>query len=490
MGEMQLKQHSPLPEGLSDFYGEAYYTSSLEINDLRVFLALEINQGTFSVYSSKTDFVKRQDPRVWTKLIDVYEIREAKKEKFAQKDSAYFLVSTRSGAFKFYFLHFELTVEWVKRIRQAVDYCQEHKIGFQFLPSMPEQLSPTKVEEIKEQPFYRSLTGLGNETEIVNLKHFTIYEEVGSGSFGKVYKVMKNDTRVIYAMKKLNKKFLIRHNQLKYAIRECKILRGLSHPFIIQLHYAFQTPKNLYIIMEFCPNGDLMAHLFERTKFAESVAKFYVAETILALEYLHSLDIVYRDLKPENILVDRAGHIRLADFGLAKENVNPLNPAMSFCGSPAYLAPELLNKSGSEKSADVYGMGAVLFEMLVGHPPYYSDNIKDLFRNIKRGMLQFPKNVKAEAQDLIRKLMEKDPRKRPTLSQVKQHMFFRSINWEELEARRERPPRLGANWVQVDEDEPLSQELPTKNMTMDDEDYTEESTNMSEIAEFNFSRIA
>jgi serine/threonine protein kinase len=135
-------------------------------------------------------------------------------------------------------------------------------------------------------------------------------------------------------------------------------------------------------------------------------------------------------------------------------------------------------------------MGAVLFEMLVGHPPYYSDNIKDLFRNIKRGMLQFPKNVKAEAQDLIRKLMEKDPRKRPTLSQVKQHMFFRSINWEELEARRERPPRLGANWVQVDEDEPLSQELPTKNMTMDDEDYTEESTNMSEIAEFNFSRIA
>lgn len=140
------------------------------------------------------------------------------------------------------------------------------------------------------------------------------------------------------------------------------------------------------MVLEYCPNGDLMDHLSERTRFAESVATFYIAETILALEYLHSLDIVYRDLKPENILVDRTGHIKLADFGLAKENVNPLNPAMSFCGSPAYLAPELLTKSGSEKSADVYGLGAILYEFLTGLPPFYSDNLNELFRKIKRGI--------------------------------------------------------------------------------------------------------
>jgi protein-serine/threonine kinase len=257
------------------------------------------------------------------------------------------------------------------------------------------------------------------------------------------------------------------------------------------MSYAFQTPKNLYMVLELCPNGDLMTHLSERSRFAESVARFYIAETILAVEHLHSMDIVYRDLKPENILVDRAGHIRLADFGLAKENVNPLNPAMSFCGSPAYLAPEMLTKSGSEKPADVYGIGAILYELLTGLPPFYSDNIKELFRNIKNGMLQFPKTVKPEAQDLMRKLMHKDPTKRPSISQVKHHIFFKDINWEDLEKKRVKPPRLGNKWLQLDEtgEEPPEDlpVVPTNTKIVDDEDYDEEELGDS-VAEFNFSR--
>ena len=266
------------------------------------------------------------------------------------------------------------------------------------------------------------------DSGMINFKSFTLLEEIGCGSFGKVYKVIKNDSKQIFALKQLNKEFLINQKQLKYAIGECKILSYLNHPFIIKMNYAFQTPKNLYMVLDYCPNGDLMAHLSEKTRFPEIVAKFYIAEIILAIEYLHSLDIVYRDLKPENILLDRAGHIRLADFGLAKENVNPLNPAMSFCGSPAYLAPEVLSKTGSEKSADIYGIGAIMYEMLSGMPPFYSDSIKELFRNIKRGLLSYPKFIKNDAQDLMRTLMNKDPKKRPKFSQIKNHIFFKDIN--------------------------------------------------------------
>jgi len=176
----------------------------------------------------------------------------------------------------------------------------------------------------------------------------------------------------------------------------------MSHSFVLKLHFAFQTSKNLYMVLDYCPNGDLTQQMREKRKFSEATAKFYLAEIILAIEYLHSLDIVYRDIKPENILLDRIGHVKLADFGLAKENVNPLNPAMSFCGSPAYLAPELLHRTGSGKSADVYSLGVILYEFLVGTPPFLAENIKSLFMKIKEGMRIFPKNLSTEVQDLLR----------------------------------------------------------------------------------------
>ena len=142
------------------------------------------------------------------------------------------------------------------------------------------------------------------------------------------------------------------------------------------MHYSFQTPQNLYMILDLCPGGDLAYHLGVKEIFEEDEARFFIAEVLLAIEYIHSLNVVYRDLKPENILVCGDGHIKLADFGLAKEGLTKGNSkAKSFCGSPAYLPPEMFSDSGVTKAADIYQMGAVLYEMLIGMPPFYTDNI-------------------------------------------------------------------------------------------------------------------
>lgn len=483
MGELELQSiNENIPKGALNFSSEVYYTGSLLIEDKLVFLYIDHDNGTLKCFHSKDSYIQQEEDWLNIKLVDIWDIKTTKGILYGNKNACCFILYSKLGSYKFYTLQVELTTEWVNRLQSGINYCQIHKRGV----NIEEIKGEEDQNAIREGILLKSESGFKDE---VNFKSFTILGELGSGSFGKVYKVIKNDTKQVFAIKQLNKQFLINQKQIKYAIGECRILRYLRHPFIISMSYAFQTPKNLYMVLELCPNGDLMTHLSERSRFAESVAKFYIAQTILAVEYLHSLDIVYRDLKPENILLDRAGHIRLADFGLAKENVNPLNPAMSFCGSPAYLAPEMLTKSGSEKSADVYGIGAILYELLTGLPPFYSDNIKELFRNIKNGMLQFPKTVRPEAQDLMRKLMNKDPTKRPSISQVKHHVFFRDINWEELEKKKMKAPRLGNKWLQLDEtgEEPAEDVPVSTKKIVDDEDYDEEELGDS-VAEFNFSR--
>lgn len=153
------------------------------------------------------------------------------------------------------------------------------------------------------------------------------------------------------------------------------------------MHYSFQTPQNLYMILELCTGGDLQYHLSKNEIFEENEARFFIAEVLLAIEYIHSLNVVYRDLKPENILVAADGHIKLADFGLAKEGIEKNKTAKSFCGSPAYLPPEMLTENGVGKPGDIYQMGAVLYEMLIGMPPFYTQNIQVLYKNIQNAKL-------------------------------------------------------------------------------------------------------
>mmetsp|Transcript_31650 Transcript_31650/g.31378 ORF Transcript_31650/g.31378 Transcript_31650/m.31378 type:complete len:297 (+) Transcript_31650:262-1152(+) len=282
---------------------------------------------------------------------------------------------------------------------------------------------PTDVAEDETK-----LAEENTEKEIINFKSFSILDEIGSGAFGIVYKVKKNNTAEIYAMKSLSKPTLQKQKQLKYAISECKIMKELSHPFIVTLYYAFQTAHFLYLVLEFCSNGDLLSLVHARGRLDEYSAKFYLAEIILAIEYLHSLNIIYRDLKPANVLLDNEGHAKLSDFGLAKVSVQEENVVMTMAGTPAYLPPEIVTKKGVGKPSDIYGLGPTLFELLTGHPPYYSEDLDELFQNIRQAKVSFPPYISHNARDLINSVMNKDPSKRPQISQIKRHPFFRKLD--------------------------------------------------------------
>jgi len=224
---------------------------------------------------------------------------------------------------------------------------------------------------------------------------------LGQGSFGEVYLVRKKDSGKLYAMKVLQKKKIMGHNLVQYAVTERNVLSYMRHPFIVGLNFAFQTNDKLILILDYCPGGDLGKVLAKERRFSEDRAKIYLAEILLALQDLHQRDIIFRDLKPDNVVLDSNGHALLTDFGLSKEGVLDNQATNSFCGSVAYLAPEMLKRTGHGKSVDWYLLGVLLYEMLVGMPPYFTNNREQLFKNIQRGPLLIPSTLTQEAKDLL-----------------------------------------------------------------------------------------
>ena len=327
----------------------------------------------------------------------------------------------------------------------------------------------------------------------IKFQDYIIVGLLGTGSFGRVFKVkIKDDiTEKIYAMKVINKNLLIRKKQLKYAVGECSVLKKCDCPFIVKLYYSFQTLENLYMIEEYCPGGDLQYHL-KINLLEEDEAKFYIAELVLAIEHLHNLNIIYRDLKPENILIGKDNHIILADFGLAKEGIHGNTLSQSFCGSPAYLPPETLNMKGVGKSGDLYGIGAVLYEMISGTPPFFSNEIAVLFNKIKNCQLVLHHYFSEDLKDLLRKLMEKDPNKRFGVidkNEIKNHPFFKGIDWEKLKNKEINPPN---NFIkQKNDNEKILYDKGNKikkNIRFNDIDYTEENKYYKRVKNFTFIR--
>eukprot|EP00442_Polarella_glacialis_P054919 CAMPEP_0115151986 /NCGR_PEP_ID=MMETSP0227-20121206/65913_1 /TAXON_ID=89957 /ORGANISM="Polarella glacialis, Strain CCMP 1383" /LENGTH=318 /DNA_ID=CAMNT_0002562551 /DNA_START=89 /DNA_END=1042 /DNA_ORIENTATION=- len=254
-----------------------------------------------------------------------------------------------------------------------------------------------------------------------SLDDFTLMKVIGKGSYGKVMLVghKQEGEEIVYAMKMLRKENVIKRNQVEHTKTERNVLEAVSHPFIVTLHYAFQTPKKLYFVLEYCPGGELFFHLSRAGRFSEGRCRFYASEILLAIEYLHRLNIIYRDLKPENILLDADGHVKLTDFGLSKEGIQDNFSAKSMCGTPEYLAPEILDKRGHGKAVDWYSLGALMYEMLTGLPPFYTRDREKLFERIRRGELTYPTYITEE---------------------VKCHPFFSGIDWTAIQQRRATPP--------------------------------------------------
>ena len=281
-------------------------------------------------------------------------------------------------------------------------------------------------------------------TPKVGLADFELIRVIGKGSFGKVTLVRKIANDKLYAMKVLSKPNIVRRKQVEHTRTERRILGKITHPFIVKLHYAFQTEKKLYFVLDYAAGGELFYHLSRMKKFPEHYAIFYAAEITLALEELHRNQIIYRDLKPENILFDNEGHVKLADFGLAKENItDAAEGAHSMCGTPEYLSPEVLNRQGHGNAVDWWNLGMVTYEMLTGLPPWYTQDKELLFERIRKAPLKFPSYVSRTASSFIIKLLNRDPQERlgaRGAAEVKSHPFFESIVWSALFDREMEPP--------------------------------------------------
>ncbi|KAM6447150.1 ribosomal protein S6 kinase alpha-3 isoform 3-T3 [Liasis olivaceus] len=276
---------------------------------------------------------------------------------------------------------------------------------------------------------------------------FELLKVLGQGSFGKVFLVKKisgSDAKQLYAMKVLKKATLKVRDRVRTKM-ERDILVEVNHPFIVKLHYAFQTEGKLYLILDFLRGGDLFTRLSKEVMFTEDDVKFYLAELALALDHLHSLGIIYRDLKPENILLDEEGHIKLTDFGLSKESIDHEKKAYSFCGTVEYMAPEVVNRRGHTQSADWWSFGVLMFEMLTGTLPFQGKDRKETMTMILKAKLGMPQFLSPEAQSLLRMLFKRNPANRlgagpDGVEEIKRHTFFATIDWNKLYRREINPP--------------------------------------------------
>ncbi|XP_016923738.2 ribosomal protein S6 kinase 2 beta [Drosophila suzukii] len=279
---------------------------------------------------------------------------------------------------------------------------------------------------------------------------FELLRVLGEGSFGKVFlvrKVIGKDAGTLYAMKVLKKATLKVKDRVR-STNERKILADVGHAFIVRLHYAFQTPGKLYLILDFLRGGDLFTRLSKEVMFTEEDVKFYLAELALAMNHLHSLGIIYRDLKPENILLDEHGHIALTDFGLSKQPLDG-SKTYSFCGTVEYMAPEIVNRKGHDFAADWWSFGVLMYEMLTGNLPFHGQTRQETMNQILRSKLGMPENLSPEAQSLLRALFKRNPQNRlgagaQGILDIKAHCFFATIDWVRLERKQVRPPFIPA----------------------------------------------
>jgi protein kinase A len=308
---------------------------------------------------------------------------------------------------------------------------------------IPQQHSPNelgKLEKLRNSST-SSLSKLPSKSSVSSGKYglndFEVMRSLGTGSFGRVHLVRSVHNGRYYAMKVLKKERVVRMKQVEHTNDERRMLALVDHPFIIRMWGTFQDSQAVFMIMDYIEGGELFTLLRKSQRFPNPVAKFYAAEVCLALEYLHSHNIIFRDLKPENILLDRNGHIKLTDFGFSKE---VKDVTYTLCGTPDYIAPEVVATKPYNKSVDWWSFGILIFEMLTGYTPFYDTSPMKTYENILAGNVVYPEYLHPDATNLLKRLITKNLSERLGNLQngtddVKNHPWFSEVVWERLLSR-------------------------------------------------------
>uniref|UniRef100_A0A674NW03 Protein kinase C n=1 Tax=Takifugu rubripes TaxID=31033 RepID=A0A674NW03_TAKRU len=276
----------------------------------------------------------------------------------------------------------------------------------------------------------------------LNVDSFVFHKVLGKGSFGKVLLAELKGRGEYFAVKALKKDVVLMDDDVECTMVEKRVLAlAWENPFLTHLYSTFQTKEHLFFVMEYLNGGDLMFHIQEKGRFDLHRATFYSAEISCGLQFLHSKGIIYRDLKLDNVMLDYEGHIKIADFGMCKENVFGENRATTFCGTPDYIAPEILLGQKYSFSVDWWSFGVLLYEMLIGQSPFHGDDEDELFESIRMDTPHYPRWINKEAKDLIERFFERDPTRRlGIVGDIRLHPFFKMIDWPALERREVEPP--------------------------------------------------
>ncbi|KAI9262006.1 kinase-like domain-containing protein [Sporodiniella umbellata] len=304
----------------------------------------------------------------------------------------------------------------------------------------------------------------------VGLDDFNLLAVLGKGNFGKVMLAEEKYTNELYAIKILKKRFVLDNDEVESTRSEKRIFLTANqerHPFLVNLHSTFQTVTRIYYVMEYVSGGDLMLHI-QREQFSEARAKFYACEVLLALEYFHKHGIIYRDLKLDNIMLCLDGHIKLADYGLCKENMWGNNTTNTFCGTPEFMAPEILLENRYGRAVDWWAFGVLMYEMLLGQSPFKGEDEDEIFDAVLEDNILYPINLSKNSVAICEALLERNPHRRlgggkGDAQDVKNHIFFEGVNWEDMLHKRVPPPFVPTVSGRADTsnfDEEFTREIP------------------------------
>eukprot|EP00914_Ancora_sagittata_P012479 GHVO01024002.1.p1 GENE.GHVO01024002.1~~GHVO01024002.1.p1 ORF type:complete len:482 (-),score=75.56 GHVO01024002.1:376-1821(-) len=335
-------------------------------------------------------------------------------------------------------------LQWTTVVERmfCVESTEEREEWIAAIRSIAEQLQVLEETSMDNDEMMDDSRGMKRKKA---LEDFDFLKVLGKGTFGKVILCREKSTSVLYAIKILKKSVIIAKDEVAHTLTESRVLQKTKHPFLTHLKYSFQTPDRLCFVMEYVNGGELFYHLSKDRVFSEDRTRFYGAEIISALAYLHENDIVYRDLKLENLLLDKDGHVKIADFGLCKEEMFYGAMTKTFCGTPEYLAPEVLEDHDYGRAVDWWGTGVVMYEMMCGRLPFYNRDPEVLFELILVSDIRFPKTLSEDAKRLLAGLLDKNPKKRLgggelDAKEIMSHSFFMKIDWQLLIDRKVSPP--------------------------------------------------